>query len=358
MSVFQMIDQQKYDEAKESIELATWNEKTARWHRTYYAKGLLCQTAYEDGYPKRDIKKTQLYPDQLFLAYESYEKARELDVRGRNTSNISQKYYHLSNDFRKLGSDLFRARQFEEALRAFEHALLVNHSDLVNAPVDTNLVYNTALAAYESKRWDKALTYLTGLHEAGHKPGTTLLLHNAYNQAGDSTRAEEVLMEALEIYDFDQQVAIYLVNLFANSGRMERAIEVLDLAIANHPEVVQFHWGRGLIYRRMAVYDKAIESFMTAIELKPDEAKLYYHLGVIYYNQGIDLREAALTIGENSSYRRMKAESRKLFQESVTWLEKAYELDPFDTKTIGRLRQLYVQLNMKEKEASLELLLE
>ena len=78
LAVFQMIDQAKYTEAREAIELAVWNDKTSRWFRTYYAKGLLCQTAYEDGYSKNDKKKTTIYPDQLYVAYASYEKAIEL----------------------------------------------------------------------------------------------------------------------------------------------------------------------------------------------------------------------------------------------------------------------------------------
>ena len=54
LSVMQMIDSKKYSEAKEAIELAVWNDRTANWHRTYYAKGLLCQTAYEEGKGSKD----------------------------------------------------------------------------------------------------------------------------------------------------------------------------------------------------------------------------------------------------------------------------------------------------------------
>ena len=93
MAVMQMIDSKKYTEAKEAIELAVWNDRTSNWHRTYYAKGLLCQTAYEDGVEKKDTKKTNLYEDQLYVAYDSYEKALELDVRERIHHAISQKYY-------------------------------------------------------------------------------------------------------------------------------------------------------------------------------------------------------------------------------------------------------------------------
>jgi len=59
LSVFQLIESEKYDEAKEDIELAVWNDKTSKWHRTYYAKGLLCQKAFEAGFEKSDTKKNK-----------------------------------------------------------------------------------------------------------------------------------------------------------------------------------------------------------------------------------------------------------------------------------------------------------
>ena len=90
VSAVQMIEQKKYSEAKEAIELAVWNDKTSSWARTYYVRGLLCQTAFEDGFEKREVKKTSLYPDQLYLAYSSYERALELDLRKRLHSTISQ----------------------------------------------------------------------------------------------------------------------------------------------------------------------------------------------------------------------------------------------------------------------------
>ena len=128
LAVMQMIEAEKYDEAKEAIEQALQNEKTSGWNRTYYAKGLLCQTAYESGMEKKDTKKINLYPDQLFLAYNSYEKALELDVSERLKTTIGQKYYLLANDFRNMGEALYKKREYDGALRAFEHAVMVSNS--------------------------------------------------------------------------------------------------------------------------------------------------------------------------------------------------------------------------------------
>ena len=354
LAVKQMIDAGKYDEAKEAIELAVGNDKTSRWHRTYYTKGLLCQTAYEAGVEKSDTKMTNLYPDQLFVAYDSYEKALELDLRERTHNLIRQQYYGLANDFRSIGEELHKKRAYKESLRAFEHALLIGESDLISAKTDTNLVYNTAMAAYESQNWEKATEYLDRLHEDAYSPKTTLLLAMAWNNAEDTIRSEEVMIEGMELYNYDESLVMYLINELTRSEKTETAKDILDKAIEARPENYMFYWARGLVYRRMNNYDEAILNFRTATELAPDTPTLYYHIGVVYYNIGIDLRQSALTIDENDEYQEIREQYLEKFREAVTWLEHSYELDPTNEKTISRLNQLYYQLDMKEEQKTLE----
>lgn len=354
----QMIDSKKYSDAKEAIELAVWNDRTANWHRTYYAKGLLCQTAYEEGVKSKDGKLLSLYEDQLYLAYESYEKAIELDAREKLHSTIAKKYYSLSNDFRQLGQDHYAKKEFPKALQAFEHALLVMNSELLNVPVDTNLVYNTALAAYESKKWDKAIAYLSGLHADAFDPNASLFLVNAHLHMGDSVQAEAVMMEGVQMYEYSDTVTMYLVNWLSRTGRTEQAMDILKEAISHHPDNYRYHWALGLVYSDMEKYQEAILSFKQAAELteeKPPE--LFYQVGVCYYNIGIDLREAALQISENNEYMLVRDQYLAQFREAVIWLEKSFELDPGNERTITRLYQLYYQLQMKEKQETFEQLI-
>jgi tetratricopeptide (TPR) repeat protein len=349
LAVFQMIDAQKYEEAKEAIEQAAWNEKTSRWPRTYHAKGVLCQTAYEEGIKKKDPKLTDLYPDQLYVAYYAYERALVLDVRERLYPSISQRYYHLSNDFRMLGEELYGKKEYEKSLRAFENAILVNQSKLIQAKVDTNLIYNTAMAAYECRNWNKAIGYLSGLHKAAHAPSTSQLLFHALCENGDSVQAEKVLQEGVQLFDYEEQVVVNLVHQYVQKGRMEQALSLLEEALVRHPGNYRFWWGEGMIYSQAGRLDDAIKSLTTAIGLAPGEAKIYYHLGIVYYNKGIDLMEASLDIRENDTYLEMREQSRKEFLEALAWMERSYEIDPLDEETLSSLHQLYNQLQVNEK---------
>lgn len=358
LSVMQMIESKKYSEAKEAIELAVWNDRTANWHRTYYAKGLLCQTAYEEGKAKKDSKLTSLYENQLYLAWDSYEKALELDAREKIHSTIGKKYYSLSNDFRKLGQEHYVRKEYKEAFKAFEHALLVINSDLVQVEADTNLVYNTALAAYESKNWEKAIAYLSGLHEDSFSADASLFLVNAHLNEGDTLQAEAVMLDGVKKFDYSENLVMYYVNWLTKSGKNDQAIEILGQAIKEHQDNFRFHWALGLVHSSLENYSLAIESLVEATKLSEEvPPELYYQVGVSYYNIGIDLREEALLITENKKYMEARDQYLSQFREAVKWLELSYELDPANENTISRLYQLYYQLQMKEKQEAFERLL-
>ena len=357
LSVFHMIESEKYVDAKEAIEIAILNDKTSRWNRTYYAKAFLCQKAFEAGFEKKDSKKTSLYPDQLVVAYHAYEKAQQLDSRNRLSSSITMHYYALANDFQKLGEWHYLKRDYAKALEAFEHALMVSRSPLLSVETDTNLIYNAAMAAYEANDWDKAISYLIGLNDDAYSPNMALLLYFAHVNKGDSIQAEQVLFEGEERYKSEESIVLQLVDLLVGTDREEQAIEILDRAAGRRPDNYHFLWTRGLVSQRMLLYDQAILSLTQASELAPDEVGIYYNLGICYYNIGVDINEKAQQIRSNFEYQAARKLAMEKFREAVIWLEKAYELEPGDQQTISKLYQLYYWLQMTEKQKTMELLI-
>jgi tetratricopeptide (TPR) repeat protein len=349
LSVIQLIESENYSEAKEAIELAVWNDKTSRWSRTYYAKGLLCQKAYEAGLEKNDAKLTSLYPDQLMVAYNSYQRALELNARGRVTSSIAKLYYPLANDFQMLGTRYFRSKEYTRALEAFEHALLVSSSPLVSVIIDTSLIYNTALAAYESQNWERAISYLTRLNDDGYSAESALRLYRAHIYNGDSIQAEEVLFGAVERYRSEEILVLQLVDLLVATNRLEKAIEVLDSAQAVHSGNPYFPWTKGLIYERLGMFENAIASLKQAGELDPGDPGIHYSLGICHYNMGVQINERALAISDNRRYKELREEARDQFTKAVIYLEKARELDPGHAAVNSKLSLLYKHLQLDQQ---------
>ena len=354
ISVFHLIETNKFEDAKGLVEEMIEDEEASQWPRTWYARGLLSQTAYREGMQRNNRKLFELYPDQLFVAIESYEKARELDTRGRLERQLAPRYILLANDFQKLGEKHFSENKYKEALRAFEQALEITQSPLLAVKTDTNLIYNTALAAYEARKWEKSIKYFNILHDYRHSVNATHLLFTSYLEKGDTIAAELVLSEGVNNFNFHEDLVLLLADLLFITDDKEGAIEILQEAATEHPENHLFPFTKGLIYQKSSMYENAIESYKKAIELNPEELRAYLNIATCYYNIGVQIDESARTITMISLVQEERARSAEAFDSAVKWLDKVFEKEPDDQEILSQLYQLYKTLRVNDRLQSIE----
>lgn len=337
IAAYQLIETGKFDEAKTVIEEAKSDDKTLGWPKTWHARGLLCQTAYQKGLEDKDVKKCQLYDDQLYVAYESYENARKLDKTGRMDDQLAPLYVLLANKLLKEGEKKYAGEQYKEALRAYEHVIMINNNPIVDVKTDTNLVYNTALAAYMSKDWEKAIEYLSQLNSYGYSSNIPHLLYAAHLADQDTLAAEEALVDGIHRYAENEELVLLLVDLLLRTNDAHRAVAVLDTAASEHSENFIFPYAKGLVYEHTEQYAKAIGAYKKGIALAPDEARLYVNIGTCYYNTGVKIQAEARQITSNRKFLEEKARSEKAFESAEEWLQRAEEKDPDNEKVIRLL---------------------
>lgn len=340
IAVYQLIETGKYEEAKTFIEEASNDDKTLNWPKTWHARGLLCQTAYQKGLEDKDVKKCQLYDDQLYVAYESYENARKLDKTGRMDDQLAPLYVLLANKLLKEGEKKYAAEQYQAALKAYEHVILINNNPIVEAATDTNLVYNTALAAYMGKDWDKAAQYLEQLNDYGYSSGIPHLLYLTHLGAQDTIAAEAALIDGIHRYQDNEDLVLLLVDLLLRTDDADRAVAVLDTAAKTHPENYIFPYATGLVHENTGMYEKAIAAYKDALRLAPDEPRLFINIGACYYNTGVKIQSEARQITNNREFLEEKARSEAAFESAREWLKKAEEKDPGHEKVVRLLTLL------------------
>lgn len=354
MPVFHLIETARYNEAKGAVEELISSEEAAGWPRTWYARGLLSQKAYREGMSKNDKKLFELYPDQLYVAFESYQRADSLDKSGRLDKQLLPRYVLLANDFQKAGERHFSNREYQEALRAFEHALGITQRPAFGFSVDTNLVYNAALAAYEARKWNKAAEYLARLHGYNYSPNVAHLLFNASLAKGDTLSGKNVLREGIEKYEENETLVLLLADLHLLREEYSSAVLVLDHAILRDSANYVYHNTKGLIYQRTEDFENAIAAYKDAIELAPDEHMTYLNLATCYYNIGVDIEESTRTMTNISLVLRERQKSSAAFEQAVHWLDQVYEKEPEDQEVLKRLHELYRMLRIYDKVLSLE----
>jgi tetratricopeptide (TPR) repeat protein len=354
ISLFHLIETAKYSEAKEVAEEMIEGGESSQWPNTWYARGLLCQSAYMEGKKKNDAKLFELYPDQLYVAFDSYEKARDLDDKGRFDRQLAPKYVQLANEFQKIGVVMFEDNNFSESLRSFEQALLIKQSPILNVETDTLLIYNTALAAFESETHDKARQYLNKLHNFRYSVNATHLYFETVLNSDDSLSAEKILREGVRFYNYDETMVLLLSDYLFESGDSDGALEILAEALTKQPLNAQIHYTKGLIYQKTEFYDRAIEAYNEVVRIDPEYLMAYVNIATCYYNRGVEMDETARSLTSNAAVMEEQARSEEAFQEAVKWLDKANQQEPDDQDIITRIYDLYTLLRENEKARLME----
>jgi tetratricopeptide (TPR) repeat protein len=349
IGVFQLIEQEKFEEAKGIIEDASKRRSTKKWPRTWYARGLLCQSAFKKGMKKKDDNLLNLYTNPLYVAYGSFEMTRHLDKHGRFDKLLVPRYVLLVNDLTNLGKKDFNEENFKEAFRAFETALQISRSNILSVELDTNLLYNTALSAYKNRDWKAASKYLKELDMYHYSANIPHLIFSAYMMQSDTVSAKKALLDGINNYEDNEQLVLLLVDFLFKKNEPVKAVKVLDGAFKKDTSNYKYPYTKGLLYQKIEEYEKAINAYTRALTIPSDTVKIYTSIGTCYFNMGAEMEKRGRRISDNSEYRRIKEKSTAVFESALVWFEKAYEMDNDNQEIISKLNQLYIALDKKEK---------
>ncbi len=354
LTVSNLIETAKFSEAKEVVEEMIADRESSKWPRTWYYRGVLCQTAYLEGVKKNDKSLSELYPDQLYVALESYEKALALEKGGRLDRQIAPRYVSLANEFQKAGEQHFRARHYGGALRAFEMALKISGSPILEVETDNNLVFNSGLAAYESRDWEKAIKYLGKLHKEKYSENATHLLFLAKIEKADTAAAKRVLNEGIEKYRGNEEFVMQLTDLYFTGNETEKALQLLDEAARSDSLNAKYPFTKGLVFHKSAQYARAIEEYLKAHRLAPGNYLIQVNIAACYFNTGVEIDEKARTIMNSRLVQEEKAKSAAAYESAVEWLDKVYGSDTTDQEILLQVWDLYKALRMTDRMRGIE----
>ena len=182
-----------------------------------------------------------------------------------------------------LGIDWFAGREWFGSRQRSVAAVLA---------VVVVLVWSLVLVR-QNRVWDNTVSvYKNSVAVAPLSPMAHALLSRTYYDAG---RPREAETEARTSLDLDSKCATAYMNLsyFANrSGKVDKACEYLENAIATMPgdanyrnDLATIYLNLGMLYGQRKMFDRAEQSFLRSIELSP-RAVGWYYAGQFYLEQG------------------------------------------------------------------------
>jgi tetratricopeptide (TPR) repeat protein len=338
-----LITDKAFDKAKAAIEEAIVNPKSAEWAKTYYVKGKLCMAAFESG----DEKWTNLYPDILNEAYKNFEKAISMDPKMKNTIIKDNTYAGLVNDFLNDAIKKFDAKDFLGALKSFDDNVKVSQSDNYAGRVDTIVIFNAGLAAYNAQMYEKAIDYFRTCtkSETEHaKP--YIFISDCYLKMKDTVKAEAALLEGYNAYPDTLDIIKQATQFYIDTDNSEKAFEFVNKAIEKEPDNYVLYLVEGSLYTKTGDNETAIQKFAKSLELNPTQFESAYNTGLCYVNIANNDLDKANQITDNKQYEAAKAAAIEEYRKAIPFFQKAEVANPTNRATLEFLREIYFKLKM------------
>ncbi len=342
------------ESAKKAIDAALENEKSNVWPKTYIVAAKVYTELAKNGKDDKGVLK----------AYEFYKKAIELDAKGNEKGKQKGKYKKdilfaltfFNSELTNTAIEGFNKEDFAKAFKAFEAVLDMNGeiAKLEGVPesemtVDTTVVYNCALAAYNLKNWEDAEKYFVKTIDLNYGEGdAVLLLHQVYDSMSDSIKMEENLQKGFTKYPDDDRILTALIKYYLTTKQNDAALNYLNTAIEKDSENPSFYYARGVLYESFDK-DKAIENYQQAIEIDPKSFNALYNIGVIYYNKGVEIQNKANEMSDYKEFEKTKKDAEKYWGKALPFMERALELQPDDSNVLEGLKGLYYRFDKMDK---------
>lgn len=351
----------KLDKAVEAIEetIDASNPKTegsVTWPRTWEVRGEIYQAVFQS----KDENYKKLSNDPLTVAFDSYMKALQLDDKDRFSKSVKIKLTLLIGDLTNQAIAGFNEEAYEKALKSFEQIMAIEQTPVYKAgdpnAVDTVIIFNAGLAAYNAKNYDKAIEYYKQAAKYKYNGAKTYsLIANSYFQKKDTVGALQVLQDGLNEYSDNGILLVEVINVYLNANKIDAAMKYLDIAISKDPKNSSYFFAQGTLYDKLQKPEEAANSYLKAIEYKEDYFDAYYNLGALYYNKGVKQVDIANAVPSNQpdKYEEEKNKADIEFKKAIPYMEKAHEINPTDKFTLESLKTLYYRLKMLDKHAEI-----
>ncbi|MEQ8472425.1 MAG: hypothetical protein RIC35_14625 [Marinoscillum sp.] len=340
-------------EAKSIIDEAIVHEKTKDDGKTWYFRGLIYATIDTTS----NAEYANLSKSAMEEAVKAFNKADEIDPEGKNyyttgefgipvlmDQQVSGYYSYYYNQ----AVEAFQNKEFQKAVDNFESSYYI-------MPEDTNSYVNAAYAAHNGELYDAAIKNYRGAIDAG---STSIeLYYNCLNilltAKDDKEAALALIEEGLGKFPGDGTLSKNKINILIELGRIEEAKADLLSAIDAEPDNAGLYFTLGVMYDELEDTEKAKEAYKNGIKANPNHFESNFNYGVLLINEANEVIKQNNNLGMSKADQKKSKELQpvidgKLKAALPQW-EKIYELKPSEKTAIETLAYIYNQLGMRDK---------
>ena len=140
----------------------------------------------------------------------------------------------------------------------------------------------------------------------------------------------------------------YVINACLNKKEYDKALGMIDKAIANDPDNAQYYVIKGILFDQEDIpADKrgnSREQFEKAVEIDPYNPQAQFQLGFNYYKEACAINDNAPA--DEQAYGKIFFEQIKpIMLKAVGYLEQSYNLNEENTDALKVLESAYYLIN-------------
>ena len=293
------------------------------------------------------------FPNALWIAKDSYTKAKELDVKGNYEREIITALGLVQTTAGNQGITDYTIDNYTGAAAKFDlSAEVAGMFDVI----DTMAVFNAALCYEKSGDLDLAVARYKTCGSFGYQvPNVYLFIANLLRQDGRIEEALTELQAARKSFPREQSLIIEELNIYLENKDYERAENNLKLAAEGDPTNEILWFSLGSVYDNLGKTELAAEAYLKALELNSEYFDANYNLGAMYFNEAVqginaanDLWKPRMTKTESAEQKSLEDEAKNRFVAARPYLEAAHKANPSDIDTIRSLRDVYARTGQDE----------
>ena len=291
-----------------------------------------------------------IHPDPLPVALEAFNKALELDEKGKIKDDVKEDMDKLKKQFDAKAILAFRSKNFEGAVKNFEWELKCTESPIYDNMIDTVIIFNTALAAKNAGDHEKAIKYFRKSADLGYGGSDTYyLLKNEYMALKDSTKALETLEEGYKLYPDTFLLLVEIANYHLTAGNAEEGLKFLKLALEKDPSNPDIYFAMGTLYEKLGDQEKALERYKKTLEFDPEYFSAWYNIGALHFNTAVEMYDQANSLENPKEYQAARKNADEELKKAQEPMEKAHEINPKDPSCLETLKTVYYRLQMEDR---------
>lgn len=366
------------------LEGAMTDPSTAENVKTWYLAGKNAFQTWQTGIEQLQVGGN---PDILNMCsallngFDYYMKALPMDtvvvdpvknkIKTKYSKEIAKTLETRHGDFNQAAGSFYNAGNFKDAYRCWSifttmpsmaNRLGKNTPSMPADSVMAETYYNMGYCALQGDMRQEAMESFLKAARLGHGESA---YNNALAVAQDLQNVqamEEIASEAISKFDSQNFIAA-LVNVYIKGGKYDKALQMLDKAIAANPNNSILYNAKGVLVETRANDDsiskedaananvEAQELYGKAAQLDPKNAEAIYNYGRVIANKAYTILDSD-EVSKLSAveYNKIKQETTDpLFKQAAEQLEKVIELDSENYRqAFTILKNIYYNLGDEE----------